>query len=126
MMAFQVGSLASLDTAAYMPNWLQKAADATLLYEHIDIMVDASLAVVGCGAKSLESAERLRVLKAALNEGATMLRTHCRTFYANRRDFRLPRADDDICYQSPQPVYRQAVRCLSVSGATVQLPPADS
>eukprot|EP00904_Undaria_pinnatifida_P003970 jgi/Undpi1/13574/HiC_scaffold_8.g03233.m1 len=63
--ASQVGTLASLDIGAYMPNGQQKAATATLLYEHMDIMVDALLAVVGYGAHSLESAERLRTLKTA-------------------------------------------------------------
>ena len=78
--ASQVGTLASLDIGAYMPNGQQKAATATLLYEHMDIMVDALLAVVGYGAHSLESAERLRTLKTALDEGAAMLRTHCRKY----------------------------------------------
>lgn len=78
--ASQLGSLASLDIGAYMPNGQQKGHDATLLYEHMDIMVDAVLAVVGYGAHSPESTERLRGLRTALDEGATMLRKHCRKY----------------------------------------------
>ena len=78
--ASQVGSLASLDIGAYMPNGQQKGPDATLLYEHMDIMVDAVLAVVGYGAHSPESTQRLRGLRTALDEGAAMLRKHCRKY----------------------------------------------
>ena len=78
--ASQVVTLASLDIGAYMLNRQQKATAATVLYEHMDITVEALLAVVGYGAHSPESAERLQILKTALDEGAAMLRTHCRQY----------------------------------------------
>ena len=70
----QVGSLASFDIGAYMPNGQQKATDATILYEHMDIMVDAVLAGVGYGARSPESTQLLQRLKNAFNGDTAMLR----------------------------------------------------
>lgn len=65
-----------------MPNVQQKVTDATLLYEHTDITVDAVLVIVGVRSTLAGERDALWGLKTAFNEGTAMVRIHCQTYCA--------------------------------------------
>ena len=82
----QLNSMSGFRVRLYVGENDEPQVTSTPLYEHLDILIDAIMTLVSLGIESEDRRARLGILRGALEEGATLLRAHCRKWPAKMVD----------------------------------------